>query len=137
MRKLVAPTLEAGETYVDAGTLQPLTGEQTIVVELPPVFWEDHANRGCPSGIFREFVGKSKKTIRVVVDRAAFDDILSDARHYSSDYDRDFFGLASSARATVRRLEKIDVVETDIGTDAERKDRADRIRRDAQLEALR
>jgi len=103
MNKLTVQQLAPGETYVDAGTLEPLTGEATILVELPPVFWEDHANRGCPAGIFRGYRGKA---IRVVVDRAAFNDILSDARHYSTDYDRDFFGLANSARATVRRMEK-------------------------------
>jgi hypothetical protein len=75
----------------------------TVEVTLPPRFYEDHVARGCHPG---EVVRTLKTTVRVRLDAAAFDDLMSDARYYSdaADFDPYMIGLVSSARATVKRL---------------------------------
>lgn len=76
------------------------------VYRLPPAFYEDHRMRDLPSG---EIDRETKQAVFVRLDRAAYDEILSDARHYAYNMAPggfDEYGLISSARATVRALEK-------------------------------
>jgi hypothetical protein len=82
------------------------TPTPTVTVKIPGRFHEDHVWRDCPGGtVIRTY--KSGHLL-VELDREAFDDLLSDARHYSTDYsDPEWFGLVSSARATVKALAKV------------------------------
>ena len=89
-----------------------MTTTNTVTVDLPTRFYQDHAGRDLPSGTV---VKRLAKTTRVELDREAYDDLLSDARHYAGgamdDMYADNFALASaligSARATVRRLQAV------------------------------
>ncbi len=81
----------------------------TVTVDVPTRFYEDHRGRDLPSG---EVVKRLSRTTRVVLDRKAYDDLLSDAQHYAGsamdDMYLDDFATASalirSARATVKAL---------------------------------
>lgn len=79
-------------------------------IELPKQFWNDHSNRNLPSGQLLE-VRKTTVVIEVTVEE--LNEILDDARFYSdsnyviSEMGREYIGLVSSARATVRAIEKI------------------------------
>lgn len=80
----------------------------TITIDLPKPFYEDHQSRDLPSG---KLVKVLHNAYRVELDRAAYEELLSDARHYaspemSSELGWEYRHLVKSARATVRRLEK-------------------------------
>lgn len=67
-------------------------------------FYDDHVARDLPAG---RIVRETKTTITVELDEEAFDDLLSDAFHYTSldTYgDRFLAGLRSSARSTYALL---------------------------------
>jgi hypothetical protein len=78
----------------------------TVQVTVPPTFYDDHVARDLPAGV------EVKRTSRgVVVDLTPDElaELRSDAVHYSNavrDMGSDFIGLQSSARATVRALDK-------------------------------
>jgi hypothetical protein len=75
---------------------------------LPPRFYWDHTERDLPEEGVSRRISDTKTSVTVELDQAAYDDLLSDARHYSKGiaYDMGEPGLASSARATVRALER-------------------------------
>src|SRR5690606_21042665 len=83
--------------------------QQTITVDVPTRTYLDHAGRDLPSG---EVVKTLYRHTRVVLDEAAYADLLSDAEHYASgamdDMYQDDFATASaliaSAKATVKAL---------------------------------
>lgn len=84
-----------------------------VEVKLPPTFYEDHAARDLPAG---EITGMTDRHVVVRLDRAAYEDLLSDARYYTdaaTAASMGLPGLASSARATIKRLEAIDPPEAD------------------------
>lgn len=73
---------------------------------LPATFYFDHADRDLPAG---EVVKVTKRGVIVNLDHEAYQDLLSDANYYvevGPDMGREYFGLVSSARATVRALLK-------------------------------
>jgi hypothetical protein len=78
----------------------------TVEVTLPHRFYDDHVDRAGRPG---EIVRTMKSGVRVVLDVAAYDDMMSDATYYSDarDFDRDLAGLAASARATIQRLARV------------------------------
>ena len=75
--------------------------------DTPPVFWHPPRSTRCPdAALFRADGGKP---VNIQADRPVLGELYSDAKHYASsfaDYGPDFFGLCSSARATVNRLVK-------------------------------
>jgi hypothetical protein len=79
-----------------------------VTVDLPERFYDDHVARDLPGGVrVRDLKGYR----RVKLNRAEYDEMLSDARHYAhANGPRDFegaSGLVSSARGAVKRLEKV------------------------------
>lgn len=82
-----------------------------VTVSLPPRFVGDYMDRGLPSpdeGGELEVVKATQRAMTVRLNKAAFDDLLSDARFYSdaNQWPASVFQyLGMSARATVRRLE--------------------------------
>lgn len=85
-------------------TVWPLVGP-TVELALPPRFYEDHVSRDLHPG---RVVRRTKSSVVVRLDAAAYADLLSDARYYSdaAEWGSEYLGLASSARATVKRLLK-------------------------------
>jgi len=79
--------------------------KDTITIDLPRYFWEDHESRGLPSG---RLVKTLARRVRVELDEAAAAEIRSDADHYATDVDlrSSLPGLAASARATVAAIDK-------------------------------
>jgi hypothetical protein len=94
--------LAATLPQVEPATDWTLVGP-TVEVVLPPRFYDDHVARDCHPGVV---VRRMKSGVRVVVDAAAFDDLLSDARYYcdAAEWGSEYLGLAASARGAVRRL---------------------------------
>lgn len=75
---------------------------------LPPAFYWDHTYRDLPAG---RVVRETKAHVYVELDGETWDELRSDAIHYayamvSAGFDGGF-GLASSARATLKVLDKI------------------------------
>lgn len=75
----------------------------TTTYDLPPRFYDDHVDRDLPAGTE---VHRTRRYVRVKLTGNEYDEVLSDARHYSdyATYGEEYFGLVSSARATVKRL---------------------------------
>ena len=89
-----------------------------VTIEVPARFWVDHVDRGlrcdarCPYQEEHQAEQYGKKTARgytVPLSAADIVELRSDAEHYS-DYaawgSPEGIGLQSSARATVRRLDR-------------------------------
>lgn len=76
-----------------------------IIVTIPPTFYDDHTGRDLPAG---EVIKRTKRSIEVKLDAAAFVDLLDDARHYASfegpDF-RDNRSVCMAARALIPHLE--------------------------------
>ena len=73
---------------------------------LPPAFYWDHQARDLPAG---QVVRETKTHVYVELDAETWDELRSDASYYSDPgiaADMGLFGLASSARATVKALDK-------------------------------
>jgi len=75
--------------------------------KIPPRFYLDHIARDC--GESGKIVRSTKQYLIVQLDDLALDDLLGDARFYSSEdmrgaFDPSLTGLIASARATVRAL---------------------------------
>ena len=82
-------------------------GRTTLTYELPARFFEDHESRGLFNGRVDR---RTKSTVTVAMTVLGFDEMLSDARFYSTEWRHmgpEYMGLGSSARATVRRLEAV------------------------------
>jgi len=84
----------------------------TVTLDLPPTFYDDHVSRDLPAGTE---IKRTQRYVRVELTREAYDDLLSDARHYSEPdpswtirYDAHLLAISRSARATVKRLEAIE-----------------------------
>jgi hypothetical protein len=85
----------------------------TVRVDVPARFFADHIGRDCSESAV--VVKRLARTVRVDLDRAAYDDLLSDAEHYGGGamddmYADDFAsasGLIRSARATARALRAV------------------------------
>jgi hypothetical protein len=76
-----------------------------LEVWIPERFYDDHVSRDLPAGLEVE---RKRSKVRVRADRPTFSEILDDARHQvymSAELGREYLGLVSSARATVRALE--------------------------------
>ena len=83
------------------------TDTQTMTVVVPPVFWQDHINRGCTPAIEETTVGKK---IQLTLDREGWGDLLSDSRHYCDLFFEDgLLHLAMSASWTLSALAKADI----------------------------
>ena len=71
-------------------------------VTVPSYFYDDHADR-CSEGVV---VKRTKREVTVELDREEYEDLYTDAEHYS--HEREYWefdrGLVLSARATLRRL---------------------------------
>lgn len=100
---------------LDASLDEPIDNH-TIVVCLPPTFYADHVDRCLPSG---HVIHTTKNNLWVQVDKAAFADLVSDADYYSDPFvaadvlscSPYLFGMLTSAKATLRRLRKVDAPE--------------------------
>lgn len=75
----------------------------TITIDLPPTFYEDHIGRDLPGGTVVKYLSGA---VRVSLDEEAYAELLSDARAYSDhkDWEREYWGVCTSANATVKRL---------------------------------
>lgn len=74
-------------------------------LRLPRTFYDDHVARDLPGGIVHN---ATKSHVHVTLDPLELAELLSDARHYASEWKfmgREFAGLGASARATVRVIE--------------------------------
>jgi hypothetical protein len=81
-----------------------------IVVKLPRLFYIDHRDRDLPSGEIVRVIGNR---IEVALDEEAFEDLISDAKHYGfGGMDWDGYGsegsLEKSAKRTYEILTKIE-----------------------------
>jgi hypothetical protein len=79
----------------------------TVVVKLPPRFYEDHVSRDLPAG---RVVRSTQRHVYVELDRAAHDELESDARFYAEmgsegAFEPGLSGIVASARATLRALD--------------------------------
>lgn len=80
----------------------------TVRVVLPPAFYYDRLSRGLPCG---ERVKETKSSVTLDLDRLSLDDYRSDADYYVTQFkagafcDPGMIGLASSARASLRKLD--------------------------------
>ena len=74
-----------------------------ITVTIPARFYDDHVWRACLPGIE---VKRTSRRVTVMLDAAAWDDLLSDAEHYSEawQFEREYFGLCRSAAATHKAM---------------------------------
>lgn len=84
--------------------------ERTVTVKIPKRFYDDHVARDLPAG---KVVEDMPRHYRVELNAADYTELLSDADHYvwlgrTGDLDPEYFGLVSSARATVAALRKVD-----------------------------
>ena len=78
---------------------------EVLSIWLPERFYDDHASRDLPAGLE---VDRERSKVQVQADRSTFAEILDDARHQvymAPELGREYLGLVSSARATVRVLE--------------------------------
>lgn len=103
-------------TIILDGDDAPASEPATVTVDLPSTFWYDHHSRELPSGTLVRGLGRARPgygypRVRVMLDRAAYDELLDDARHYADpNGPRDFdgwLGMLASARATIRALERV------------------------------
>lgn len=81
----------------------------TRVYKLPPKFWWDHTERDLPEQGSSELVRETKNAVFVKMDADALADLRSDADYYSDSvtaYQMGMPGLAASARATLRAIER-------------------------------
>lgn len=82
------------------------TTTDTIVIELPPVFYDDHVDRALPAGTL---VGANRNGYKIRCTEEELREIYSDAKYYAwlgtQELGREYMGLVSSARATVRRID--------------------------------
>lgn len=83
-----------------------------IELVVPTAFWDDHVSRDCEIGAgigeadrSVEIKQTSKGTL-VSMTEAAIAELWSDADYYASEMGRDYPGLASSARATLRAIRR-------------------------------
>jgi hypothetical protein len=77
---------------------------ETFCVSIPRAFYADHMHRDLPGGVIEDW---SATRFNVRMDMETLDELLSDAEFYSEcvrDMGRDYIGLQSSARATVKAL---------------------------------
>lgn len=77
-------------------------------LRLPPLFWNDHANRDLPCG---EVVHKASRYVEIEADDTTIDEIRSDASYYADpsggpDSYEGRAALMASARATIRAIDK-------------------------------
>jgi hypothetical protein len=88
-----------------------MSATQTVTVTVPAKFWDDHIKRFNLSAIEETSVAGGKK-YRLVLDHAAWEDLLSDADYYIDflqEYDAHSRALGVSAAWTVSALAKVDV----------------------------
>jgi hypothetical protein len=84
-----------------------------IEVTVPVLFWQDHVARDLPGGEVQAYKGDD---VVIRMDRATYDELLSDAQHYTTmgaspwDYDWSYLDvLRESASITVARLKAVTV----------------------------
>lgn len=83
-----------------------------IEVTVPVLFWQDHVQRDLPGGEVQAYKGED---VVLRMDRATYDELLSDADFYSTsmgasdwDYDWSYLNdLRESAVITVDRLRAV------------------------------
>ena len=79
-----------------------------IEVTLPVLFWEDHVARDLPGGEVQAYKGTD---VVLRMDRATYDEVLSDADHYSTlgslSPDDGIDELRESAIVTVGRMRAV------------------------------
>ena len=76
--------------------------------KLPPAFYDDHTARALPEEGVSTLVRRTKRYVEVEMDTAAYADLHSDCEYYTDPAiaaDMGLFGLASSARATLKALD--------------------------------
>jgi hypothetical protein len=77
-----------------------------IVVKLPRLFYIDHRDRDLPSGEVVRVIGNNR--IEVALDEEAFEDLISDAKHYGfGGMDWDGYGSEGSLERSARRVYEI------------------------------
>ena len=78
-----------------------------IMIELPPAFYDDHVDRALPAGTL---VGANRNGYKIRCTEEELREIYSDAKHYAdmgtNELGLEYLGLVTSARATVRRINK-------------------------------
>lgn len=88
-----------------------MSAERTTLT-LPSRFWDDHMERECEEGATIPLEDRSleeRTTSRgtvVSMTHAGIAELWSDADYYASEMGRDYPGLASSARATLRAIRR-------------------------------
>ena len=76
---------------------------EIITIVVPPRFYDDHRRRNWKTA--GEVVSITDTDVTVLMADHEIGDLYSDAKHYAQHSEMEV-GLRSSARATVRRLEK-------------------------------
>ncbi len=80
-----------------------------IILNLPKIFWDDHAERcGSHPGIRNE-LKRGYRTVMVALDEEALDDLRSDARFYGTcEWSSDEVNLSipRSAKSTMNALRR-------------------------------
>lgn len=74
-------------------------------LDIPKVFYDDHVQRSLPAP---KIVKELANTYRCKGSLLDWEELRSDAYHYAKDtiLSSDYPGLAASARATVKRIDK-------------------------------
>ena len=82
--------------------------EPTMTATIGRKFWEDHLSRDLPSG---RVVSMTADKVTLALDGPHARELWSDAEHYvwlfdQGELDRDWIGLASSARSVVKAMQQ-------------------------------
>src|SRR5690606_38402904 len=80
--------------------------QETVTIDLPPLFYDDHVARGLLPGFV---VKRLARNTRVELNRETFDDLRADAAHYvemAEEFNETVPHVVISARATLRALDK-------------------------------
>lgn len=88
-----------------------MSAAQTVTVTVPATFWDDHTSRFNLPALEETPVAGGKR-YRLVLDHAAWEDLLGDADYYIDflqEYDAHSRALGVSAAWTVSALAKVEV----------------------------
>ena len=94
---------------VEPQAVKPLKSVGPDLYELttPQRFWDDHTDRCDSCDESATEISRTRAGVVVHLSMAQIDDLASDASYYvecGSEMDAYYFGLVSSARATLKRL---------------------------------
>lgn len=81
-----------------------IAGGEEIALALPKVFYFDHINRGCSTGVF---IDENKNVIKVSMTRKEIADLLSDADYYADSYTASEMGMRDITQSAKRTITAI------------------------------